>query len=356
MTTTLLIPAAGQSSRFGNLRPKFLLQHPKGMSMLEASLMTFEKSKGYGIDNILIVSQERFFEGMNVAQLIESIETKLNLPTEILLLNSDTKSMVETILQGIYSLDEDCELIVKDCDNHVLVDPKLFNISNNCLAYADLAQQKDVAAANKSFIKISDESRITMIVEKKIISPYINLGLVKFESSSLFVAASRKNINTNHHFVSDVVRAAIDMGNDFEAIQAEEYEDWGTLEDWLKYVDSFKTLFLDLDGVLVKNANPLSETNNWSNFEPLMLNCNFIKNLSDLGRTKIVVTTSRDHAHREAILNFIANLGLKDVELITGLPHAKRILINDFAESLPFPTAIGLSVPRNSDNLEDYLG
>ena len=355
MTTTLLIPASGQSTRFGNLRPKFLLQHPKGMTMLEASLSAFGLSGGLGIDRIIIVSQEKFFDGLNVSRLSESIQNRVNLPTEILLLDSSTNSMVETILNGISTLREDGPLVVKDCDNHVRVNAEAFSNSKNSLAYADLSRHIDVSAANKSFIKLSDESRITLIVEKKIISPYINLGLVKFESSSLFVASAKRNTSVNHHYVSDVVRVAIEMGVDFEAIEAEEYEDWGTLEDWHRYINDFKTVFLDLDGVIVENSNWLSESNDWSKFRPITENCNHILDLSRTGKTKIVVTTSRDHNYREDIINFLDSLGLKNYDLITGLPHAKRVVINDFAESLPFPSAIGISIPRNENQLKDYL-
>ena len=30
------------------------------------------------------------------------------------------------------------------------------------------------------------------------------------------------------------------------------YYDWGTLEDWNKYKNEFKTLFIDIDGTLLE--------------------------------------------------------------------------------------------------------
>jgi 2-C-methyl-D-erythritol 4-phosphate cytidylyltransferase len=36
--TVLIVPAAGDSTRFEHLRPKFLLQHPMGKTMLAAGL------------------------------------------------------------------------------------------------------------------------------------------------------------------------------------------------------------------------------------------------------------------------------------------------------------------------------
>jgi hypothetical protein len=37
------------------------------------------------------------------------------------------------------------------------------------------------------------------------------------------------------------------------------------------------------------------------------------------------------------------------------LPHAKRILINDFAPTNPYPTAVAINLERNSSNLQNYF-
>ena len=39
-----------------------------------------------------------------------------------------------------------------------------------------------------------------------------------------------------------------------KAHKVERYSDWGTLEDWNKYKSEYKTIFTDLDGVLVENS------------------------------------------------------------------------------------------------------
>jgi hypothetical protein len=42
-------------------------------------------------------------------------------------------------------------------------------------------------------------------------------------------------------------------------------------------------------------------------------------------------------------------------ELIMGLPHCKRVIINDFAKSNPYPSCEAINLPRNSDNLNEFL-
>ena len=43
--TTLIIPCAGKSSRYPNIKPKWLFTHPDGKSMLEKSVSPFLNNK-----------------------------------------------------------------------------------------------------------------------------------------------------------------------------------------------------------------------------------------------------------------------------------------------------------------------
>jgi hypothetical protein len=48
-------------------------------------------------------------------------------------------------------------------------------------------------------------------------------------------------------------------------------------------------------------------------------------------------------------------LGFSDCQVIMELNHAKRILVNDFAPSNPYPTSVAINLERGSDRLEAYL-
>jgi hypothetical protein len=355
MKSTLMIPAAGESTRYRNLRPKMLLQHPKGVTMLEASISGFVSSHTSEINQILIVSRDEFFHDLDSFRLKESLEKSLGVPTEIVLLSKPTSSMVDTILRGLEFVDQDSPLIIKDCDNDVRLTSNEFFSMNNALVYANLSNFPQVTASNKSFIKKSDESTVSLIVEKKVVSSFINLGVIKFESGSTFIAASKKTSGTKQHYVSDIVRGAIDLGVIFKAVEAGYFDDWGTIEDWLRYINGFATIFIDFDGVLVKNSNRLALKNDWSAFEPIRENCDALLSRYQAGKTEIVVTTARDESYRPKIIAFLNNMGISSFKLVTGLQHNKRILINDFAESLPFPSALGISIPRDSSTLSSYI-
>ena len=71
--------------------------------------------------------------------------------------------------------------------------------------------------------------------------------------------------------------------------------------------------------------------------------------------SKLIITTSRPKQEKENIINFLKEHNIELHSLVTDLPHAGRILINDVSNSNPFPTAQGINIPRNCDNLNDYF-
>lgn len=92
---------------------------------------------------------------------------------------------------------------------------------------------------------------------------------------------------------------------------------------------------------------------NWGSFRSLENNCKYL--VSQQGKVKMVFTTSRSEDKRNFLEEQLKSLGFENFDLIMGLPHAKRILINDFAPTNPYPSAIAINFPRNLDNLHDYI-
>lgn len=353
--TTLLIPAAGLSTRFGLSRPKFLLQHPVSGTMLQASMAGFGSLKDSGVTDIRVVTLSSYFEDLSSERLAEDLQDAYGLPVDFKFLDSPTGSMVETICKGIADFDEDSAFLVKDCDNQMSLDVNAFLKNQNAIAFADLRKHPEVVAHNKSFIDVGQDSIVKSLVEKVIQGPFINVGCVKFGSVSDFIAASRELSASREVYVSDIVSAMLDWGLNFKAQEVESYHDWGTLKEWLSYTSTFKTLFVDLDGVVVENANPLAIENNWWDFRPISENVSALKKRNESGRVKIVFTTARTEKYRESVQRRLVEFGFSDFDLIMGLPHAGRVLINDFATTNPYPSARAISIPRDARNLDMYL-
>jgi hypothetical protein len=48
-------------------------------------------------------------------------------------------------------------------------------------------------------------------------------------------------------------------------------------------------------------------------------------------------------------------IGMGYDNIIMGLPHCQRIVINDFANSNPYPSCTAINLPRNLDKLKEYF-
>jgi len=218
-----------------------------------------------------------------------------------------------------------------------------------------LANFPNVVASNKSFLKFGYGRILENIVEKKIISSLINVGCVRFESLSDFLSAAKSIKSYGEIYVSDVVRVMLAEGAIFSGVSASDFEDWGTLTEWRAFIETFKTYFVDVDGVVVSNENTLSISGGWSRFDPIKSNIDLLLEIQSSKRCKIVFTTARSEDYRSRVHRALEELGFIGFDLIMGLPHAARVLVNDFAPTNPYPSAIAVNLPRNSSNLRDYL-
>ena len=91
---TLIIPCAGQSTRYKTKRPKYFLNHPSG------DLMCFESIKGLPLDTfdkIVMVTLEKYLTD-DVKQEIQN-NTKHFDNFELVVLQEDTNSASDTVLK-----------------------------------------------------------------------------------------------------------------------------------------------------------------------------------------------------------------------------------------------------------------
>ena len=356
--TTLIVPAAGESSRYGLSRPKYLLQHPLGLSMLSHSILGLLSPKRLHIERIVVVVRLEHFEEISLELLKQELTELENFAgvVEILPLDFSTRSMVETISLAIERMDIKGSIIVKDCDNFVTpASTKIDWSGENWVCFANLQEFPAVSAQNKAYLDISNRGYVIGAFEKRISSPTISVGTIHFSSASAFMQIASELLQEQETYVSDIVELMIRAGEVFRAVEVESYSDWGTLSDWLEYVSTFGTVFVDLDGVMAQNNNPLSKEHGWNELSFLPRNKETLLRLLKSGRVSLVFCTSRSEKHRESVERGLRDAGFPVEQLIMGLPHAKRILVNDFARTNPFPSAIAINLQRDDDNLSPYL-
>src|SRR6185436_11714229 len=95
---TLIIPACGLSTRFPLTRPKYMLTHPHGGSMLINSISGLDLSN---VDKIIVAILDEHEQKYEISTLLTQELEKTDKPFIIYRLAQRTNSQVETILRTI---------------------------------------------------------------------------------------------------------------------------------------------------------------------------------------------------------------------------------------------------------------
>ena len=343
---TLIIPCAGKSNRFPNMKPKWMLTHPDGELMIEKAI------KGLNIeifDRIIITivkpHDEKYEAGLILSQVFKD-----NPKIEICLLDDFTKSASETVYLTLEKMNVTGAFVVKDSDNCVKVN--IANPIQNSITSYDLRKHPDISnIPGKSFLIVNEQNIIEDIIEKQVVSNIICLGVYAFENTNIFKNAYLELLNKNvqgEMFISHVISYILSKQKDiFISLEADAYDDWGTLVEWQEVQKRYRTYFVDVDGVLMKNCGKYGKVN-WSNNKcTISENIETIKKLQDNG-AQIVITTSRPEEYRKDLEEILNENGIKPYAMLMGMNHAARVIINDFAPTNPYPSSIAISIPRNS--------
>lgn len=349
---TLIIPCAGKSSRFPNMKPKWLLTFPDGKLMIEKAI------EGLNLDLFerIIITIVKKHDIDYEASLVLSQVFKNNKKVEICVLDDFTKSASETIYTTLKKMNVSGSFVVKDSDNYVKID--IESNFKNFIASYNIENAREINnISNKSFLLCNKQNIIEDIVEKKIASNIICVGVYAFEDTEIFSKAycelTSKNVS-GEMYVSHIISYLLSTkGHVFTNKEVRCYQDWGTIKEWLYTQKKYRTYFVDVDGVLIKNSGRYGSINWDNNRELLTENVALIKELQNSG-AQIIVTTSRTEEFREKLINILNKNNIFPYAVIMGLNHSTRVVINDFASTNPYPSGIAINIPRNG-NLNEFI-
>ena len=351
--TTLIIPCAGKSSRFHDIKPKWLITHPEGKIMIEKAIEPFLRVKK--IKKKIITITKEIDKRFNASHLLNQM---FGNKVKVLILNKQTRSASETVYNTIKRFNIKGQILVKDCDNSFEIDKKFNILKKNFIVFIDISKNPEISNVHqKSFIDLNNKKQIINIEEKKIISDKICVGLYSFHSAKDFeenYKSCRNKIKGSEIFVSLVVKNMLNNNNLFTCTEAKRYEDYGTFEDWLIIRKKYRTFFVDLDGVVFLNKGKYGKIN-WNTKNQLIENnANLLLKLNN-NRSQIVFTSSRPEKNKNRIYKELKRLGFKNFKLVLGLNHTQRILVNDYSDSNPNPSAISINLERDANNLSSLI-
>ena len=343
---------AGKSTRFQGLRPKWMLTHP-----ITNNYMVLESIKGLNLDfydQIYFIclkeseSSHEFSRGFRVELEKMNIWKK----TSLVYLDKPTKSQAETVYEAIKKCSITGHIFIKDSDGYFELSQSR---SSNQVVFRNLNGINAINPSSKSYVTLDKNKFLTNIVEKNVISPYFCVGGYGFESSQVFNEAYKKILDTGEEiYLSHVIYQLLLMGYQFEGIQVENFLDWGTLDDWNLYKNNYKCFFIDIDGVLISNTSNHFKPYRGTGF-PQQSNIELINRYFHLKHGYIVLTTSRAESERQETILELSKHNISYHQLIMNLPHCKRVLINDYSASNPYPAAESINLLRDHDNLNLYL-
>jgi hypothetical protein len=336
----IIIPCAGLSTRFPNLRPKYLLTDYSGKMMIEGAAKNF-----IGKYSVTIAILQEHDEKYNSRFLLEEV---FGDSVKIVCLPTPTTGPADTVYQTIKlsGMDLDSGFLIKDSDG--FYDSTL--VDGNAIYVCNLNKNPDIKNVHaKSYTITNEQGLINSVVEKQIVSNNFCAGGYQFESARKYLEIFDiiKNTATKEIFVSNIIDYMISSGEIFVEQEVFNFYDLGTASDWFDY-NNRPTYFCDIDGTIVKNKHP-SEP-----WEALEENVKLL--LKEQSRDcKIVFTTARPVKFEEVTRTMLDTLGFKNYSLIMAVNHSRRVLINDYSYSNPYPTAVAVNLKRDSDNLGDFI-
>jgi hypothetical protein len=325
-----------------------MLTHPDGNLIVKKA---FEGLKGVKTKDLIITILKEHEEKYDI---VKGLKENIGEDITVIVLESPTASQSETIYETIIKANISEPFFIKDSDNYFEVE---LNDTNNYICYSNLDEYKEINAANKSYIIMNSQGIIVEMIEKRIVSQSFNVGGYFFKDPQQFISSylKLKDKKNGELFLSHIIEDLIVSKNEiFLGEKVSGYLDWGTLEDWQKYKNKFKTYFFDIDGIFFKNSaqyfNP-----RWEEAPFLEKNVNFLKVISDNPFIQIFFVTSRPEKYRKMLGKKFELLGIRYDGMLMGCKHSKRIIVNDFSDTNPFPTCEAINLPRDSEDLEKYL-
>jgi hypothetical protein len=339
----IIVPAAGLSTRFPNMKPKYLLYDYKHELMLKNALRSFTN---HSITIGILKEHEDKY------QASKFINYEFGSSVKIVIIDEPTKGPADTVYQILQraNINDDAEIFIKDCDSYFTHELT----SGSYVCTTNISEHEVLKRLSaKSFIIYNEQDIITDIIEKKVVSDTFCVGGYKFGSAAMFKSAFETIKQENEVFVSDVIGVCLNNNVVFTKKSVTNYIDVGTAKEWFEQNDK-PVIFCDIDGTIIMNQAKVGDNNYNQEAIPLQSNVKRLLELQEQG-AQFIFTTARSKLLDSITQNLLSKLGFKNFTLVSGLLNSKRILINDFNDNNPYPRAEAINLKRNSDELSNFL-
>ena len=317
----VIIPCCGSSSRFPDLPPKWMLPDHTGRPMIAEAVSLLNVTDRDLIVTVLEEHQQKF-------QVIRGLRKALGDAVQVVVLKEKTRSQSETVYKTVVELDLNEPFLVKDSDNCFRVD----QIEEDCsyVCFDSLNNHSLINPRNKSYLQLDGQGVLTNIKEKQVISDTFSVGGYYFSDPERFRETYLRleqvgAVEKSELYLSDVILSMLMDGVPFKGKPVSAYQDWGTVQDWKRFLLSKKTYFVSLDGYLFERGSDY--------FEPTFENAKAhpkavenLKQLMELGHS-VVLLSVRSQDYAELTKSRLSDLGLEGLRVLYDCPLSKWELI-----------------------------
>lgn len=320
---------------------------PDQSLMFEMAITPFQAQAERIIFSILREHDQNFSASRIIKQFVPN--------AEIILLDEVTRGQAETVKVMLELAHVEGAFLVKDSDSY-FVPTAPYQPTVNYISLCSAREVRDVKLYNKSFAVLNEQNYVVGMVEKEITSEFFSCGGYFFSGADSFLKTfehyERMQV-AGEFFVSSIIDLMIRDGHVFHPMPCSNYVDWGTHEDWVAYRKRTSTYIFDLDGVVFKNGtrfwDPL-----WGENAVIPESRDKVQSLHEQGNY-IVLMTSRTEDFREVTENQLKRENIPYHQLVMGVYHGTRIVINDFGPTNPYPATVAINTKRDSGDFVDKL-
>lgn len=346
----VIIPCCGNSSRFPDLPPKWMLPDHSGRPMIAEAISALTVDEKDIVVTVLQEHEERF-------QVTEGIQKALGKGVNVVILVKPTRSQSETVYKTIEALNLDEPFLVKDSDNCFKVDE--IEEEHSYVCYDSLNNHSLINPRNKSYLQLDGQGVLINIKEKKVISDTFSVGGYYFADANKFKETYLKLdqmevVGKGELYLSDVILSMLLDHVPFKGKAVTAYQDWGTVQDWKRFLLTKKTYFVSLDGYLFERGSDYFKPT----FEEAKIHSTAvetIKNLIECGHSVVLLSIRPSHyaAMTDEQLN---ENGLSGLEVLYGCPLSKWELITPPYRGISFRSCASHELdPRSEDGLDKLL-
>ena len=332
--TTIIIPMAGLGQRFKSEG----FDEPKPLIKIEGKTLIRHSVSTLGIRGKYIFITRKF-DNPKYNKLLSEEFSKLGVEYEEIILDNTTSGAVETCLAAVNIIDKEDELIITNCDQDLSWDANSFmnsaRMSDGCVVTHSSSDIKN------SFCKLVD-GKVVDLAEKKAISDIALVGIHYWKKAKDFIDSAHSLMrdftrkNKPECYISETYNYLISSGSDISNYHLEpnQYSSLGTPADVKKYLGKIKefyskkpsTIFIDLDGTIVKHCHKYSDINK---SPKLLSGVRDALNCWDSFGHTIIIVTARKESSRKLTEKMLEDLLIPYDQLIMGITSGARYLIND---------------------------